>query len=207
MDSVYGYEAVNVEAQSRSLSSLLSATKRLISVRKSTLAFGRGSMSFIRPVNRAVLAYVRQNQDEVILRVANLSRSAQATELDLSAFKGRIPLEMLGRTRFPAIGELPYMITLGPYGFYWFQLQERDKSEPAVPRAVPEFETLVVPLNSTWVSLARTRGVFERDVLPGFLARSRWYPERSSQAIRPTLTSAVPFCDIGDNRPWLAFFE
>jgi maltose alpha-D-glucosyltransferase/alpha-amylase len=207
MDPVYGYEAVNVEAQSRSLSSLLSATKRLISVRRSTLAFGRGSMTFIRPANRAVLCYVRQYQDEVILCVANLSRSAQATELDLSAFKGRIPLEMLGRTRFPAIGDLPYMITLAPYGFYWFQLQEPDKSEPVIPRAVPEFETLVVPLNSTWVSLARARGVFERDVLPGHLARTRWYPERSPANIHPTLTSAIPFCDIGDNRPWLAFFE
>src|ERR1700688_3144071 len=207
MDPVYGYESVNVEAQSRSLSSLLSATKRLIAVRKSTLAFGRGTMTFVRPENRSVLCYVRQYQDEVILCVANLSRSAQATELDLSAFNGRIPLEMLGRTRFPAIGELPYMITLAPYGFYWFQLQERDKSEPVVPRAVPEFETLVVPLGATWVSLARERGVFERDVLPDHLARTRWYPERSAKMIQPTLTSAVPFCDIGDNRPYLAFFE
>jgi maltose alpha-D-glucosyltransferase / alpha-amylase len=207
MDSVYGYESVNVEAQSRSLSSLLSATKRLIAVRKSTLAFGRGSMTFIRPVNRAVLAYIRQLGDEVILCVANLSRSAQATELDLSAWKDRVPLEMLGRTRFPAIGELPYMITLAPYGFYWFQLRERDKSDHVAPSIVPEFETLVVPLGATWVSLARTRGVFERDVLPGHLARTRWYPERSAKAIHPTLTSAIPFCDIGDNRPWLAFFE
>jgi maltose alpha-D-glucosyltransferase / alpha-amylase len=196
-----------VEAQSRSLSSLLSATKRLISVRKSTLAFGRGTMTFIRPLNRSVLAYVRQYGDEVILCVANLSRSAQATELDLSAWKDRIPLEMLGRTCFPTIGELPYMITLAPYGFYWFQLQEPDKSEPAKLSAVPEFETLVVPVGATWVSLARTRGVFERDVLPGHLARTRWYPERSPKAIQPILTSAIPFCDIGDNRPWLAFFE
>jgi len=207
MDPIYGYESVNVEAQSRSLSSLLSATKRLISVRKSTLAFGRGTMTFIRPPNRSVLCYVRQYKDEVILCVANLSRSAQATELDLSAWKDRIPLEMLGRTRFPAIGDLPYMITLAPYGFYWFQLKERDKSEHFEPSVVPEFETLVVPLGATWVSLARTRGVFERDVLPGHLARTRWYPERSAGAIRPNLTSAIPFCDIGDNRPWLAFFE
>ncbi len=206
MDPVYGYESVNVEAQSRSLSSLLSATKRLISVRKSTLAFGRGTMTFIRPVNRAVLAYVRQLGDEVILCVANLSRSAQATELDLSAWKDRVPLEMLGRTLFPPIGDLPYMITLAPYGFYWFQLRERDKSEHVAPSVVPEFETLVVPLGATWVSLARTRGVFERDVLPGHLARTRWYPERSVKAIQPTLISAIPFCDIGDNRPWLAFF-
>ena len=207
MDPVYGYEAVNVEAQSRSLSSLLSATKRLISVRKSTLAFGRGTMTFIRPVNRCVLAYVRQYGQEVILCVANLSRSAQATELDLSAWKDRIPLEMLGRTRFPPIGELPYMITLAPYGFYWFELREPDKSEHVAPSVVPEFETLVVPVGATWVSLARTRGVFERDVLPGYLSRTRWYPERSPKAIQPTLTSAIPFCDIGDNRPWLAFFE
>ena len=207
MDPVYGYEAVNVEAQSRSLSSLLSSTKRLISVRKSTLAFGRGTMTFIRPINRAVLAYVRQYNDEVILCVANLSRSAQATQLDLSAWKDRIPVEMLGRSRFPAIGELPYMITLSPYGFYWFQLQERDKSEPVSPREVPEFETLVVPLGSTWVSLARTRSVFEHDVLPGHLARTRWYPEHAPDNIRPMLVSAIPFCDIGDNRPWLVFFE
>jgi maltose alpha-D-glucosyltransferase/alpha-amylase len=207
MDSVYGYEAVNVEAQSRSLSSLLSATKKLIAVRKSTLAFGRGSMSFIRPANRAVLAYVRRHGDEVILCVANLSRSAQATELDLSAFRDRVPLEMLGRTHFPAIGELPYMITLAPYGFYWFKLQERDKSEHVAPSIVPEFETLVVPVGATWVSLARTRSLFECDVLPGHLARSRWYPFHIASEIHPILTSAIPFCDIGDNRPWLAFFE
>ena len=75
----------------------------------------------------------------------------------------RVPIEMLGRTRFPAIGELPYMITLAPYGFYWFQLKERDKSEPAPP-TVPEFETLVVPLGSTWVALARTRGGVDPDL-------------------------------------------
>src|SRR5258708_1242019 len=207
MDPVYGYESVNVEAQSRSLSSLLSATKRLISVRKSTLAFGRGTMTFIRPVNRSVLAYVRQHKDEVILCVANLSRSAQATELDLSAWKDRVPLEMLGRTSFPAIGELPYVITLAPYGFYWLQLNARDNSDHGGPSGVPELETLWRTAGATWVSLARTRGVFERDVLPGYLARTRWYPERSAQEIRPTVTSAVPFCDIGDNRPWLAFFE
>uniref|UniRef100_Q07K88 maltose alpha-D-glucosyltransferase n=1 Tax=Rhodopseudomonas palustris (strain BisA53) TaxID=316055 RepID=Q07K88_RHOP5 len=208
MDPVYGYEAVNVEAQSRSLSSLLSATKRLISVRKSTLAFGRGSMSFIRPANRSVLAYVRQYEDEVILCVANLSRSAQATELDLSAWKDRVPQEMLGRTKFPAIGELPYMITLAPYGFYWFRLHESNANEHvAPPSVVPEFETLVVPLGSSWMTLGRTRGVFERDVLPAHLARTRWYPERSVRAIHPRLISAVPFCIEGDNRPWLVFFE
>ncbi|KPF96449.1 alpha-amylase [Rhodopseudomonas sp. AAP120] len=208
MDPVYGYASVNVEAQARSLSSLLSATKRLISVRKSTPAFGRGSMTFIRPSNRSVLAYVRQYEDEVILCVANLSRSAQPTELDLSPWKERIPQEMLGRTKFPAIGELPYMITLAPYGFYWFKLEERGMSEHVAPAATAlEFETLVVPVGATWMSLARTRGVFERDVLPAFLSRTRWFPERSMRAIQPRVTSAIPFSNTHDNRPWLAFFE
>ena len=122
MDPVYGYDAVNVEAQTRSLSSLLNWMKRLISVRKSTKVFGRGSLTFIRPTNRAVLAYVRQIDNEAILCVANMSRSAQAVELDLSPWKGRVPQEMLGRTHFPRIGDLPYLVTLPPYGFFWFQL-------------------------------------------------------------------------------------
>jgi len=207
MDPVYGYQSVNVEAQSRSLSSLLSATKRLIAVRKSTLAFGRGSMTFVRTSNRAVLTYVRQYDDEVILCVANLSRSAQATEIDLSPWKGRVPVEMLGRSRFPEIGDLTYLITLAPYGFYWFQLREQEVSVHVEPTRMPEFETLVVPLGATWVTLERTRGVFERDVLPPYLSRTRWFPERSAAEINVKVTSAIPFTNQGDNRPWLAFFE
>ena len=134
MDPVYGYQAVNVEAQSRSLSSLLSWTKRLISVRKSSKVFGRGSLTFIRPANRSVLVYVRQHGDEVVLCIANLSRSAQAAELDLSQWQGRVPLELLGRATFPVIGAAPYVVTLAPYGFYWFQLcknsRERAVSAP-----------------------------------------------------------------------------
>src|SRR5581483_6162664 len=125
MDPVYGYESVNVEAQSRSLSSLLSWTKRLISVRKSSKVFGRGSLAFIRPSNRSVLVYVRQYGNEVLLCVANLSRSAQAVEIDLSPWRGRTPLEMLGRKDFPPIGDQPYVVTLAPYGFFWFQLCEK----------------------------------------------------------------------------------
>ncbi|RIK99858.1 MAG: maltose alpha-D-glucosyltransferase [Proteobacteria bacterium] len=207
MDPVYGYEAVNVEAQARSLSSLLNATKRLIAVRKSAPAFGRGTMTFVRPTNRTVIAYVRQHRDQIILCVANLSRSAQATELDLSPWKERVPLEMLGRTRFPPIGDLPYMITLGPYGFYWFELQERQTLPHEAPQVLQEFETLVVPYGATWVTLERTRGIFERDVLPPYLSRTRWFPERSPSAIRTRVTSAIPFSNEGDNRPWIAFFE
>src|SRR5581483_10170552 len=143
MDPVYGYEAVNVEAQSRSLSSLLSWTKRLISVRKSSKVFGRGSLTFIRPSNRSVLVYVRQYGNEVLLCVANLSRSAQAVEIDLSPWRGRPPLEMLGRKDFPPIGDQPYVVTLAPYGFFWLQLCEK-MAPIESPSIAPEFETLVV---------------------------------------------------------------
>jgi len=179
MDPVYGYEAVNVEAQSRSLGSLLSWTKRLISVRKASKVFGRGSLSFIRPANRSVLVYVRQYESEVVLCVANLSRSAQAAEIDLAPWRGRVPFELLGRTNFPPIGDNPYLVTLGPYGFFWFLLRESDASIE-VPRTWAEFETLVV--TDGWRSLlrGRSKSVLERDVLPVFLASRRWYAERGS---------------------------
>ena len=134
MDPVYGYQAVNVEAQSRSLSSLLSWMKRLIAVRKSSVVFGRGSLTFIRPANRSVLVYVRQYEDEVIICVANLSRSAQAVEIDLSEWRGRVPYEMLGRTQFPRIGTLPYLVTLAPYGFFWFNLHDEAEAREEISR-------------------------------------------------------------------------
>ena len=207
MDAVYGYEAVNVEAQSRSLSSLLNWTKKLISVRKSSFAFGRGSMAFVPTTNRSVLAYIRQHGEEVILCVANLSRSAQATELDLSEWIGRSPIEMLGRTVFPDIGELPYLVTLSPYGFYWFQLTVKPESRNVATTPVPEYVTLVVPAGATWMSLARTRGIYEREVLPGFLSRTRWFPERSASAITTQVTSAIPLAREGLSRPWLIMFD
>jgi maltose alpha-D-glucosyltransferase / alpha-amylase len=183
MDPVYGYEAVNVEAQSRSLASLLSWTKRLMSVRKSHKVFGRGLLSFIRPANRAVLVYVRHCQDDVVICVANLSRSAQAAEIDLSPWRGWIPSELLGRTNFPRIGEGPYIITLAPYGFYWFQLSESVESTTEDHARPEEFETLVVPHG--WRSLlhGRTRSVLEREVLPAFLAGRRWFAERGNAAV------------------------
>ena len=101
MDSVYGFEAVNVEAQSRSPSSLLNWMKRLIAARRSRRAFGRGTLRFLYPSNRKVIAYLRTYGEEIILCVANLSRSPQAVELDLAEFRGRQPVELLGRSAFP----------------------------------------------------------------------------------------------------------
>jgi maltose alpha-D-glucosyltransferase/alpha-amylase len=123
-DPVYGYQAVNVEAQERTPGSLLNWTKRLIRVRRAHPVFGRGTLEFLHPENRRVLAYLRSHDGVTILCVASLSRFAQYVELDLSAFNGRVPVELIGRVHFPPIGELPYLLTLGPHDFFWFELTE-----------------------------------------------------------------------------------
>jgi maltose alpha-D-glucosyltransferase/alpha-amylase len=123
-DPVYGYPAVNVEAQLKDPSSLLHWMRNTISLRKLFKAFGRGTIEFLPAPNKKVLAYVRRYEEDVLLCVANVSRFAQPVELDLSAFEGWVPVEMLGYTDFPAIGKLPYFLTLGPYGYYWFELRK-----------------------------------------------------------------------------------
>jgi maltose alpha-D-glucosyltransferase/alpha-amylase len=125
MDPVYGYTAVNVEAQNRTPTSLLNWMKRMIAVRKRYQAFGRGSIRFLHPENLKVLVYLREWENEVLLCVVNLSRFVQYAELDLSEFDGWQPVELIGEIRFPHIGTLPYFLTVGPHGFYWFRL-ERD---------------------------------------------------------------------------------
>jgi maltose alpha-D-glucosyltransferase/alpha-amylase len=123
LNPVYGYQAVNVLSQKRSEHSLLSWMQQIIRVRRSTPVFGSGSIEFLYPANHRVLAYVRQLADETILVVNNLSSSAQAVELDLRRYKGRIPIEMFGRNLFPRVAEAPYLLTLGPYQFFWFRLR------------------------------------------------------------------------------------
>jgi maltose alpha-D-glucosyltransferase/alpha-amylase len=129
MDPVYGFQALNVEAQLRTPSSLLRWTRRFIALRKEHPVFGLGSYEPLRPANRRIFAHLRRYEREVLLCVHNLARSAQAVELDLSEFVGRHPEEMLGRSRFPRIGELPYLLTLGPRGFYWFRLVEEEEDD------------------------------------------------------------------------------
>ncbi|WP_413203762.1 maltose alpha-D-glucosyltransferase [Rhodospirillum sp. A1_3_36] len=178
MDAVYGYNAVNVEAQSRSASSLLNWMRRLIAVRKRHQSFGRGVLRFLYPGNRKVLAYLREYDGEVILCVANLSRASQPVELDLSEFVGRVPVEMLGNSPFPPIGELNYFITLQAYGFYWFHLTQGEEGpswhEPYV-NALPELQTLV--LSEGWASLSKDDNAkrLSHDILPDFLANQRWF--------------------------------
>jgi maltose alpha-D-glucosyltransferase/alpha-amylase len=122
MDPVYGYQAVNVEAQLRISTSLLRWLRRFISMRKEHPVFGFGTYTPIETSNKRIFAHLREWEDDLVLCVHNLARSAQAVELDLSQYEGRFPVELFGRSKFPRIGELPYLLTLAPRGFYWFQL-------------------------------------------------------------------------------------
>jgi len=124
MDPLYGYQAVNVEAQWRDAHSLLNWLRRMLVVRSKHHAFGRGTFRLLSPQNRKVLAFLREYEDETILCVYNVARTAQAVELDLNEFAGRTPVELLGSTSFPLIGQLTYLLTLPPHGFYWFQLSK-----------------------------------------------------------------------------------
>ena len=125
MDPVYGFQAVNVEAEMRNTSSQLHWTRRMLEVRRQHTLFGTGSFEVIPVDNPSVLTYVRCEGDDVVLCVNNLSRFAQPAELPLQRFAGKVPIELLGRVPFPRIGELPYFVTLGPYAFYWFQLVDQ----------------------------------------------------------------------------------
>ena len=123
MDPVFGYQAVNVEAQLRTPTSLLRWLHRFIALRKEHPVFGLGTYEPLRAENTKIFAHIRKWEDDIVLCVHNMARSAQAVELDLREFDGRSPIEMLGRTKFPRIGELPYLLTLAPRGFFWFQLR------------------------------------------------------------------------------------
>ncbi len=183
MDAVYGYQARNVEAQAGQPGSLLNWTRRMLAVRATSSAFGRGTRRFLRPGNRKVLAYVAEHGGDVLLFVANLARSAQPVELDLAPWRGRVPVELLGRAAFPAIGESPYALSLAAHGFYWFRLAT-DVTEPRWHHAsAPVDDRPVLVLFDGWNSLFRDRVMpwrigmaehvrtqFETETLPRHLA-------------------------------------
>jgi maltose alpha-D-glucosyltransferase/alpha-amylase len=127
MDPVYGFQAVNIEAQLRTPTSLLRWLHRFIALRKEHPVFGFGTYEPIEPSNSRIFAHLRRFEDDLVLCVHNLARSAQAVELDLSAYEGRYPVELFGRSRFPRIGQLPYLLTLAPRGFFWFELVEEEE--------------------------------------------------------------------------------
>jgi maltose alpha-D-glucosyltransferase/alpha-amylase len=199
IDPVYGYQAINVEAQSGDPSSLLNWTRRMINVRKQHAAFGRGTMTLIYPRNRKILAYLREHGDDVILCVANLADSAQAVELDLGRFRGRVPIELTGRSAFPPVGDLPYMLTLPAYGFYWFLLTDEEQApswHAPMPEILPEFITLTSRDGRIETALTgRERGQLESDVLPQFLPLQRWFGAKDA---RITKVGLIP---LGELKP------
>jgi len=176
-DPLYGYAAVNVEAQERDRHSLLNWVKRALAVRRRYQAFGRGTQTFLRPVNRRILAFLRQYDGATILCVANLGRNAQAVELDLHDFEGCTPVELSGGEAFPAIGQLPYLLTLPPYGFLWFELTQGDAPDwaSAAPSLESERHTFVLRPDLADVAQGTSRDVLERDTLPAYVGQRRWF--------------------------------
>lgn len=221
-DPVYGFEAVNVEAQSRDASSLLNWTRRLLAVRRSTPVFGRGRITMLHPGNRKILAYVREMDGEVaeaVLCVANLSRSAQPVELELGRYKGRVPVEMGGHIPFPPVGDLPYLLTLPAYGFFWFRLATDVAPPEWHTRRLPVDDLAVLVLFDGWNSFFRDRVVpwrismavktlaqLEADLLPRFLAGQRWFVPGRGGLPRPKLADHALLSHGG--RDWLlAWFD
>ena len=182
MDPLYGYAAVNVEIQARDPHSLLNWMRRLLLLRRNHQAFGRGTLRFIYPRNRRILAYFRELGDKTILCVANLSRTPQAVDLDLSAYAGRVPVEITGPSPFPPIGTLNYLLTLPPYGFFWFDLQPATSApdwHESPPDMLPEFQTFILrdTLEGLLSSAAAQSAL--RDILPEYLSRRRWFAAKN----------------------------
>ncbi len=208
MDPVYGYQSINVESQARNPSSLLNWTRRLIGERKNHRAFGRGNISFLRPGNRKILAYLREWQDESILCVANMSRYPQAVELSLGRFEGRVPIELRGKTSFPPIGKLPYLLTLPGHGYYAFLLAADAPPPTWHAQIAPTRELPTLVLLDTWRNLLSPGGSardvmralshttpekLRDEVLIPFLESQRWYAGKGNQV------TGLALPDIG---PW-----
>jgi maltose alpha-D-glucosyltransferase/alpha-amylase len=201
LDPVYGYQAINVEGESRDPSSLLNWTRRMVAVRKEHPAFGRGATVLLYPRNRKVLAYARQYDGDSILCVVNLSRAAQAVELDLAQWKGAVPIELTGRSAFPPVGDLPYLVTLPAYGFYWFLLAaegEAPRWHQPQPEALPEFFTLTCRDGRVGSALSgREKELLERDILPKFLPLQQWYAPGDGRIGAVALSSLAETADGG----------
>ncbi|MBU1109913.1 MAG: maltose alpha-D-glucosyltransferase [Candidatus Riflebacteria bacterium] len=192
MEAITGFQAVNVEAQSRTSSSLLNWMKRIISVRSHCRAFGEGNIEFIKPANRCILAYLRSHGDTNILCVANLSRSAQPVQIELARFKGHTPIEMLGKHAFPTISEEPYQLSLAGYGFYWFELSPK-AAGPAWQKpdtsTMPELSVIVfrsIGENKLLPDLQRLlsdkrREKLLQEVTQQYCTRKRWFAGKGKE--------------------------
>jgi maltose alpha-D-glucosyltransferase/alpha-amylase len=202
-DPIYGFTGVNVEAQLANPSSLLNWMRRMISVRRAHPAFGRGTLRFLYPANRKVLAYLREWDDDRLLCVVNVSRAPQAVELDLSEFRGAMPIELTAGSIFPPVGQLPYLLTLPSYGFFWFKLEANVEAERFGPKAAPELFTLVLTGPLERLLEGRERIAFERTIVPAFLAGRRWFAGRGREIERVRLSSVAAGHAEGEERAFL----
>ncbi|CAN5895686.1 maltose alpha-D-glucosyltransferase [soil metagenome] len=200
MDALYGYEIVNAEAQTRDVHSLLHWTRRTLAIRRMHAAFGRGTLRFLYPKNRKVLAYLRELDGEVILCVANVSRAPQAVELDLSEFVGRVPVELTGGSLFPPIGQLTYLLTLSPYGFYWFILTTENDApswHTPAPEPLPDYVTVVVR-NRLDQAIEAAASTLDRETLPAYLQKRRWFAAKDQKLQSAHMAYLAPLGGDGD---------
>jgi len=193
IDPEYHYQSTNVEAHESNRHSLLWWMRRLLALRKQHKAFGRGTMQFLSPENSHVLAFIRAYENENILVVANLSRFVQYVELDLAKFKAMTPIELFGRTPFPAIGDLPYLLTLGPHAFFWFSL-EPPKTTATADRS--EYEIPRIELNASFDGILRgdSRQQVER-LLPVYLQHCRWFRAKSRTVTAVHFAESMPMSE------------
>ncbi len=190
IDPEYHYEAINVENQQKNLSSLLWWMRRVIAMRKNFRAFSRGSLEFLHPDNSKVLAFLRESEGETILVIANLSRFSQVVELDLARFAGFSLMEMFSQNYFPAIKETPYPVTLGPHAHFWFVLSPQSDSVRALQeRVVPVLEA--APVLETLLNEG-LRKRFEREILPDFIRRCRWFGGKARVIRELRIAERVP---------------
>ena len=204
MDPVWGYEAINVEAQQNDPSSLLNWMRNMIALRKLFQVFGRGSLRFLDPSNRKILAYIRHYDGETVLCVANLSRFAQPVQLDLSGLEGMTPVEMLGYVEFPAITRAPYSLTLGPYGFLWLELQPAATAPEAAPESKAD-QAFYVESERDWQSVVSGDGVRRLEaLLPAYLERQRWFGSKSKSIVRVKIVDTLIFDDHRSVLVWVS---
>jgi len=199
MDPLYGYQAVNVEAQRRDQHSILNWTRRMLTVRRSHPAFGRGTLTLLSPKNRKVLAYIREHDGDTVLCVVNLSHGLEAVELDLSHFSGRVPVELSAGSQFPPIGELTYLLTVPPFGFYWFALATTDDQptwHTPAPEPLPEFVTMIVRGSLAKALVSPAAKLVEDEALPQYIAKRRWFGLKDQPIKAARVTHLV---NIGDD--------
>ena len=190
IDPEFHYETVNVETQAKNRGSLLWWMRRMLALRKRYQVFGRGTLEFLHPENRRVLAYLRSDGDQSVLIVANLSRFAQFVELDLSRFKGFEPVELFGQTHFPPIGELPYLLTLGPHAVYWLAI-EGPREEVALAPADDETPAIAAQGSIDAIVGGRGRAELER-AIARFLPTRRWFSGKARRIRSVTVTDSLP---------------